>query len=186
MVTSGDVTFYYSLEPEVDLQLIDTVSFGSIEPSEYIEINFNWETDMDMDPRIYILTLILTDIQPYDINPENDSAYKEIPLPIELAYFTASGFPDRVEIKWMTITETDNLGFNLYRLKAEKITPFISYSPVKLNETLIPGQGTSSQPEQYQFTDHVDYGSKNIYLLECISTEGIATEEYRTRLKWMF
>lgn len=185
-ITSGNANFYYSLEPGVDLQLIETQAFGPIDPSDFVDITVFWTTDLQMDPRIYILTVTLTDIEPDDINPDNNTATLEIPLPVELAYFNAWGLPDRVEVQWMTITETDNLGFNLYRLRGDKVNSFISYTAVKLNESIIPGQGTSSNPRQYEFTDHVKYGSNYIYILECISTEGISTEEYRTRIEWIY
>lgn len=85
----------------------------------------------------------------------------------------------------MTVTESHNLGFNLYRLKGLKVNPFISFIPVKLNETLIAGQGTSAEPHFYAFTDHVKSGGKYIYILECISTAGITTDEFRTTLQWL-
>lgn len=185
-VTSGNADFYYSLEPDVDLHHIETFSFDTIAPSAYIDITVYWETDADMDPRNYVLTVNLTDIQPYDINPDNDTASIDIPLPVELAFFKATGFSGRIDIKWMTITETDNLGFNLYRLKGAFTGPYFSAVPQKINETLIPGQGTSSTPHIYQLTDHVEYGGHYLYILECISIFGVSTDEYRTRVEWVF
>lgn len=185
-ISSGVVDFYYSLEPGVDLQLIDWVALGTIPPSGYLDATIYWNTDPAMDPTIYIITVNIRDILPEEVNLANNTAYIELPLPVELGYFTATGLGNRVNVSWMTITETDNLGFNLYRLRGDKVSPYISFFPVKLNTGLIQGQGTSSTPETYSFTDYVKSGGNYIYILECISTSGIATEEYRTRLEWLF
>lgn len=181
-IDSGDAEFYYSIEPDVDLQYIETYNFGSIEPSEYIDITIDWETSSDMDPRIYIITVILTDIEPYDINPDNNSAYFELALPVELASFTAIGIGNRANIRWVTLSETDNLGFNLYRLNISNVNPYIAFLPVKLNDSLIPGQGTSTTPHFYAFTDYgINRFFDYIYILETVSTYGERTE-YRTSL----
>ncbi len=185
-ITGGNANFYYSLQPGVDLQLIDTVAFTDILPGEYTDVMINWATDAAMDPRIYIITVEITDVLPTDVDLTNNTAEIEIPLPVELGYFTAQGMGNTVNIQWETVTETDNLGFNLYRISGNKISPFVTPSPVKLNDSLIAGQGTSSEPKAYSFTDHVKNGGKYIYILECISTEGIATDEYKTRLQWLF
>lgn len=185
-ITSGNANFYYSMEPGVDLQLIETSAFSTIEPSQFIDITVNWNTSAEMDPAIYILTVDITDVMPDDINPDNNTAYIDIGLPVELGFFSAQGAGNRVSIKWQTITETDNLGFNLYRVRGSKINQLISYIPVKLNSSIIPGQGTSSSPHTYTYTDQVKNGGNYFYMLECISTSGIVTDVYRTRLQWLF
>lgn len=182
-ITSGEVSFYYSLVPNSDLQLIAVETFGAIPSTEYVEIGIDWDTT-GLDPRAYIATVILSNILPTDGNPNNNQAYIEVPLPVDLAYFTADGTGNRADIEWKTETETDNLGWNLYRLSGKKISPFFTFVPVKLNSTLIPGQGTSSTPKVYNYTDFVKPGGKYIYILESVSTYG-ETEQWRTLLNWI-
>lgn len=181
-ITEGDAEFYYSLEPWEDLQLITIESFGDIPAGDYIDITIDWETDAEMDPRIYIITVMLTDIMPEDINMNNNSAYFELALPVELAYFTATGINNRANIRWKTLSETDNLGFNVYRININHSGNLNAVMPVKINDSLIPGQGTTSGATEYSLTDYginrlFDY----IYILETVSTYG-ETEEYTTRM----
>lgn len=183
-IISGYCSFYYSLEPYINLVFIDTQAMGGIAPSDYQDLSVNWITGAEMDPAIYLITAILTDIFPEDTNPDNNAAFIEVPLPVELAYFEALGISSRVNISWLTLSETDNLGFNLYRLNAEKITSFVSYSPIKLNDSLIPGHGTSSEPHRYTFTDRVKSQGDYFYILESVSVNG-ETMTYKTRLRWV-
>ncbi len=185
-ITSASVNFYYSLEPGIDLQLIGTESLAGLSPAVNEDMVINWATGPEMDPRMYIITVEIIDVVPEDSNPDNNTAFIEIPLPVDLSFFTAQGMGNTVSVQWITETETDNLGFNLYRLRGDKVSPFISFTPVRLNDAIIEGQGTSSEPRAYSFTDRVKNQGKYIYILECISTGGTATDEYRTRVQWLF
>ncbi len=182
-VASGDAAFYYSTAPNTDLQLITSESFGSIPSLEYADIEADWDTT-GLEARAYILTVIISNVLPTDGNSGNNQAYIEVPLPVELTYFNANGMGNRALIEWMTMTETDNLGWNLYRLSLRKISPFVALTPVKLNSSLIEGYGTSSEPHVYNFTDSVKPGGKYIYILESVSTYG-ETEQFRTSLNWI-
>jgi len=115
----------------------------------------------------------------------NNIAYSELSLPVELAFFTARGYGASADIRWMTVSEVNNLGFNLYRLRGDKVSPSASFVPVKLNEGIIPGQVNSSSPQLYTFRDKIKKGNY-FYILECISTEGMVTDEFKTRLEWVF
>lgn len=92
---------------------------------------------------------------------------------IELLSFNATGIGNMVNIMWVTLSETDNLGYNLYRLNAEKISPFISYIPVRLNDQLIEGQGTTSNVTLYYYQDQLYVQSRYFYLLESISANAV-------------
>jgi len=186
-ITSGTISFYYSLEPGVDLQQIgSSLNFGPILPGGYQDITMPWNTDPEMTPRDYTITVVLTDILPSDVNPDNNEASIQLPLPVILGYFTAQGMGNTVFVRWSTLTEVNNLGFNVYRLRGDKVSPFISFIPVKLNSSLIPGQGNSSTPEYYSFIDHVKNGGNYFYILESVSTIDMETQEYRTKLQWLF
>jgi len=88
-------------------------------------------------------------------------------LPVELAFFAASPAGEVINIKWSTLSETDNLGFNVYR----------SYDYEnnfeKINNKIIPGAGTSTQKNEYAFTD-ITFERTNIvyYKLENVDISG--------------
>lgn len=182
-VTSGTVSFYYSVIPNTDLQLITSESFSNIAPGDFTDAVIQWDTT-GLEEMAYIVTVILSDILPFDDNPDNNQAFIEVPLPVELAYFTAQGIGNKANIEWMTYSEVDNLGWNIYRLNLKKMTPFFSYTPVKLNSAMIPGQGTSSVPHTYNWTDYIKPGGDYLYILESVDTWG-NTEQWQTRLNWL-
>ncbi len=183
-INSGNVNFYFSQIPGTDLQLIESNSFSNIAPSGYSDITINWNSDPGLEQIPYVLTVEITGVEPSESYTGNNTAYKELPLPVEIGYFLALGTGDKVRINWMTVSEIDNLGFNLYRLKKGKISPFLSSSPVKLNDELIQGQGTSSDPADYSYSDNIKNMGKYIYILESVSISG-ETREFRTELQWI-
>ncbi len=91
------------------------------------------------------------------------------PLPVTLSSFTAiyeNGYPI---INWITQSESDNIGWNVYRA--------VSYNFGQaqiLNLNTIPGNGTTSEPSFYSFTDEyeVQENSTYWYWLESISGSG--------------
>jgi len=58
----------------------------------------------------------------------------DAPTAVELVWFTAAPAPAAVQLGWETVSEVDNLGFNLYRSDA----PDGEY--IRLNDDLIPSQ----------------------------------------------
>jgi hypothetical protein len=87
---------------------------------------------------------------------------------IALSSLTAQRGKGSVTINWKTETEIDNAGFNVYR------ADLIDGSLVKINSSLIPAQGTSTQGASYQF---IDTAVKNrfktyLYLLEDAEFDG--------------
>jgi len=92
------------------------------------------------------------------------------PTAIELATFVANAGDKKVTLIWKTETETDNAGFNLYRADSQNR----KYS--KINSSLIPAHGSSTQGASYEF---VDTGVRNrktyYYKLEDIDLNGKST-----------
>jgi hypothetical protein len=90
-------------------------------------------------------------------------------IPVELASFTATAGRGCVVVCWTTQSETDNLGFWLWRSgDAEHYEP--------LNEALIPGHGTTSVPVSYRYTDTgVQTGARYYYKLEDVDVSGVGT-----------
>lgn len=101
----------------------------------------------------------------------------------DIAVFTAEGAGNTVDIQWVTEWEDEVLGFWLYRLRADKLNPFISYIPVLLNAEIIPGEGTAGEGSSYSYTDYVKNGSKHFYILHIESVYGYMLP-YRTLLQW--
>ncbi|MDO9578230.1 MAG: T9SS type A sorting domain-containing protein, partial [Candidatus Cloacimonadales bacterium] len=91
------------------------------------------------------------------------------PLPVNLSSFTAE-YDDTPILYWTTQSESDNLGWNLYRGLFEN-----GYDPenfIQINSELIPGMGNCTIPTDYSFVDEypVVEGSTYWYWLECVST----------------
>jgi hypothetical protein len=88
-------------------------------------------------------------------------------VPIELASFRGHVEQAGVRLAWVTLTEQDNLGFNVERASAEDAR----YA--RLNESLIPGAGTTTVPHTYSYLDDaVQRGCTYWYRLEDVSLTG--------------
>jgi hypothetical protein len=89
---------------------------------------------------------------------------------ITLSSFTATPKAGRVIIQWITEAETDNAGFNIYRAESE------NGEYTKLNASLIPAEGSSTQGASYDFTDNNVLNRKTYYYkLEDIDLSGTST-----------
>ena len=77
-------------------------------------------------------------------------AYDEISEPIELSHFSAtySHLIACAYINWSTLFETDVVGFNIYRSEYDDFA-----TAEKINTSLIPGHGTTTNPQNYEFND---------------------------------
>ncbi len=112
------------------------------------------------------LVVDLAEGQDYD---EADFGYMENPVPVELLTFSAVWQNAQVHLRWSTASETENMGFDVYRSEAEQ-GPF-----VKINRALIPGAGNSSVLKTYSYVDHeVDPGKAYYYKLADIDYRGRA------------
>jgi hypothetical protein len=91
----------------------------------------------------------------------------EYPLAVELASFTAGVTVDGVTLNWRTISEINNLGFNVYR----SVQRDGKYELV--NAKLIGGAGTDATPHDYSFTDDsVKLGQTCYYYIEAVDFAG--------------
>ncbi len=100
----------------------------------------------------------------YDYSSPYDSGYQIIPrafsdiwddgtLPVELSSFTAEYTINQagqgyVSVNWATASETDVIGFNIYRSLEDNLA-----EAEQVNFSLISGHGTTTQPNEYSFTD---------------------------------
>lgn len=88
-------------------------------------------------------------------------------LPVTLSTFNALASFNKVTLEWVTESEINNRGFNVYRKTAN------SEHWVKLNQQLISGAGNSSVQHKYSFVDeNVVSGETYSYRLESVSFSG--------------
>ena len=89
---------------------------------------------------------------------------------INLSSFTATPKFSKVIIQWSTEAEIDNAGFNLYRAESE------DGEYIKINDSLIPAQGSSTQGTSYEYVDNGLQNRKTyFYKLEDIDFNGTST-----------
>jgi len=85
-------------------------------------------------------------------------------VPVELASFTAAADGNDVHLHWVTVTETDNFGFDVERKDAAEI----AWQRIGF----VHGAGTTSAPEDYDFYD-LDLAPGAVeYRLKQIDTDG--------------
>ena len=89
-------------------------------------------------------------------------------LPVELSAFSGAITQDGVILKWRTESETNNLGFHIYRSE-EKAGEY-----VRITSTLISGQENTAVAHNYNFLDKTaPEGATYWYLIEDIDIHGI-------------
>ena len=80
--------------------------------------------------------------------------------------------PGSITLKWRTESEQENYGFYLYR-GLSKDGPW-----EKVNNTVIPGHGTTSEPHDYRFVDNgVRKNTTYYYQLEEVDFKGNASRK---------
>jgi hypothetical protein len=142
--------FAEPLWPETALHgsfVVDNFSYAS-----YINSISNWVTD-----RHPIVTSQKEDFM---------ASYRE---EVELTEFSAEPNGSQVNISWRTETETDNLGFILYRSigTPDNMIEIASY----LTHPELIGQGATLEPTEYSFIDSDPVsGELNYYQLEHINS----------------
>jgi hypothetical protein len=86
--------------------------------------------------------------------------------PVTLSSFTTEVVAAGVKLAWTTETELNNLGFNVLRSSSA------TGSFVNINGSLIPGAGSTVQPQAYAFTDNVPLSGTSYYQLEQVDVNG--------------
>ncbi len=99
---------------------------------------------------------------------EVEDYFLDILIPVELSSFNAASMNGAVELTWTTQSETENLGFHLYRNESE------NGSYRQITRALIPGAGSSQTVHHYHYTDvDVEKGKTYYYKLADISFTGV-------------
>jgi len=89
-------------------------------------------------------------------------------VPVELLSFAASSIENTVTLNWSTVTETNNSGFEIQRLKDSKIEKLKVWEKIGF----IRGNGTTTEPKSYSFVDKDITAGKYQYRLKQIDFNG--------------
>ncbi|HOX86452.1 MAG TPA: SdrD B-like domain-containing protein [bacterium] len=94
-----------------------------------------------------------------DPNLENNSAAAQVHVlvPIELSSFSASWENNAVCLRWATQSETENVGFHIYRSESAE-GDFL-----RITESLIAGAGNSQSVHTYSFVDNQELAAGKTY-----------------------
>ncbi|MCF7793862.1 MAG: T9SS type A sorting domain-containing protein [Candidatus Cloacimonetes bacterium] len=94
------------------------------------------------------------------------------PLPVTLSAFTGLCFEGIPHLNWTTQSETENLGWNIYRSLSQNGWQENNIS--QINPEMIPGQGTTAQLTNYTYQDIYDIVEDETYFywLQSISISG--------------
>ena len=91
-------------------------------------------------------------------------------MPVELVSFTANSVGNNIDLKWKTITEVNNYGFEIQ--KSEVSSQNSEFETVGF----VDGHGNSNSPKEYSFTDESITSGTYKYRLKQINNDG--TFEY--------
>ena len=86
-------------------------------------------------------------------------------LPVEISSFNASIKENRVELKWTSVSEVNNYGFEVHRAS-------INSNALWENVGFVRGNGNSNSIKQYNFVDESAANGKYIYRLKQIDNNG--------------
>lgn len=118
-------------------------------------------TTVDSNGKIYI------ELPPRSYSVWVEGDLRDQVIPVELTAFSGSANKNAVVLTWSTASETENLGFHIFRsLKAEG-------EFIRITDQMIPGKLNSAQAHHYQFTDeNVEAGNTYFYKLANVDFSG--------------
>ncbi len=103
-------------------------------------------------------------------------------LPVELSQFHVQQREGNAVIRWVTESEVNNLGFNIFRAVMEDSTTPSSNRYRKINTRLIRGQGSSSHRKDYEYRDKLPSATFVWYRLQDVSYGGQRTMHQAVRI----
>ena len=96
------------------------------------------------------------------------TAYVPSVTPVELLAFSSSIVDNSVTLNWSTATETNNLGFEIQKLKDSNIDKLKNWEMIDF----ISGHGTTTEPQIYSYKDKNLSTGKYQYRLKQIDFDG--------------
>jgi hypothetical protein len=130
--------------PPPGVQYTDNITFNKTYSWEWplvYEFAFYWPEVCNIPPAFDLLVIGAHN------SPSKDGD-EDVPLAVDLAYFTAKGSAKKVVLEWATTRETNNVGFNLYRaMSLDEVRTLV-------NKNIIPsGVSPAGGGAVYRFTD---------------------------------
>ncbi len=127
-------------------------------PSTFIRVNISGN---DVSMTVY------RDI--HDGIYDYDDITEDIALAVEMSSLTAGMDGSLPYLSWTTQSETNNIGWYIYREESD-----LFLSSLQLNNELIPGAGTTSQPTNYLYYDPAEtfIGQTYWYWIESLANDG--------------
>ena len=118
----------------------------------------------------YVELAGITDFSPFMLRYDGLMA-------VDLAAFEAITEANHIKITWQTVSELNNLGFNLYRAEVTDTQEVPATWTEQLNPSLIPAQAPGSgQGAAYEWQDdELTMGTTYVYWLEDVDMSGIRT-----------
>ncbi len=170
IVETGTVTstlvFDYSNQPGVsDASTIEILKRDNAQDNIWDEVT---ETSRDDVAKTITLTGV-TSFSEYALGAGGDNT-----LPVVLSLFTAQLIDNTPILNWITQTETNNSGWNVYRGESENAISNEEAFQMNSDLGLIPGAGTTTEPTEYSFEDffNVYAGNTYYYWLESVDYSG--------------
>lgn len=157
----GDPPIFYDIQTDAQYTSPITISITYDEtqfsgPEDQIKLlhydNGNWvDITTSLDISQNIITGEVSHLSLFTI-----AGYNGL-IAVELYSFNAEVSERQVILKWNTATETENMGFQIYRSQI-KDGEF-----EKITEKIIPGAGTSGEAHTYSYTDQDVQSGKTYY-----------------------
>ncbi len=150
-VNGTDVNFAYELTPldptdDPNMASISTpVHITDIPMGGTVSAVMEWDT-ADLDPITYIVYVYVSDSDPVECDPDA-MTQTDYTVPVVLLNFDVIPDDGSTELKWTTVTEINNIGFNIYR-NNDYFGEF-----QRITDTMIPGAGTSYVKHDYEYSD---------------------------------
>ena len=109
-----------------------------------------------------------------DVAPDSPKDYyyqwPSCPTVIELDQFSATPQSNQITLRWATLSEMNNAGFNIWRSESE------DGKYIKINPNIIEAIGGATLNAEYAYDDHTAKpGITCYYKLEDMDTKGIST-----------
>ena len=116
------------------------------------------------------LSALSTDKTPGDNWDEEPKDITDNPNAVEIEYFEATGQARSVLLEWKTVTELNNLGFNIYRAFT------INGPRVRINPQLIPANIFGQGGAEYSYLNTGLFPNRTyFYWLEDVDFNGTTT-----------
>lgn len=150
-----------------------TIANSILQPGAWVYVRV-WDTDQTPSQYSYygssslykIVQGILSETKDFGTIVV-DQSLDDIHTPIELNNFDAKSLAGRVVLTWSTMSESENLGFHIYK------APSLNGPRTRVNQSLIRGAINSETRHDYSFEDVVvEDGVRVYYWLVDVATDG--------------